>query len=59
MAREFFERAGLADRAQFGESDTVAIVDDHDGPFDLVLIDHQKHRYTATPLHRGIREGAR
>ena len=45
MAREFFERAGLSDRATFEEGDAVSIVDDHEGPFDLVLIDHQKHRY--------------
>ena len=45
MAREFFERAGVTDRAAFEEGDAVAIVDDYDGPFDVVLIDHQKHRY--------------
>lgn len=47
MAREFFERAGLADRATFEEGDAVAIVDDYDGPFDVALVDHQKHRYAA------------
>ncbi|WP_101297695.1 O-methyltransferase [Halegenticoccus soli] len=45
MAREFFERAGIDDRATFEEGDAVSIVDDYDGPFDLVLVDHQKHRY--------------
>lgn len=45
MAREFFGRAGLLDRARFEEGDAVAIVDDYEGPFDLVLVDHQKHRY--------------
>jgi predicted O-methyltransferase YrrM len=45
MARDFFDRAGLSDRATFEEGDAVAIVDDHEGPFDLVLVDHQKHRY--------------
>lgn len=45
MARDFFARAGLTDRATFEEGDAVAIVDDYDGPFDLVLVDHQKHRY--------------
>jgi caffeoyl-CoA O-methyltransferase len=45
MARDFFERAGLTDRALFEEGDAVTIVDNYDGPFDLVLVDHQKHRY--------------
>jgi predicted O-methyltransferase YrrM len=45
MARDFFARAGLTARATFEEGDAVATVDDYDGPFDLVLVDHQKHRY--------------
>jgi len=45
MAREFFERAGLTDRATFEEGDAVSIVDGYDGPFDLVLLDHEKSRY--------------
>lgn len=45
MAREFFERADLTDRATFEEGDAVTIVDDYDGPFDVVLVDHQKERY--------------
>lgn len=45
MAREFFERAGVADRASFEEGDAIDIVDDYDGPFDLVLVDNEKHRY--------------
>ncbi|MGM0592263.1 MAG: O-methyltransferase [Halobacteriota archaeon] len=43
--REFFERAGVTSRATFEAGDAVEIVDRYDGPFDVVLIDHQKHRY--------------
>ena len=44
-ARDFLGRAGCADRATFEHGDAVAIVEDYDGPFDVVLVDHQKHRY--------------
>jgi predicted O-methyltransferase YrrM len=46
LAREYFERAGLSERATFEEGDAVSLVDDYDGPFDLVLVDNEKHRYT-------------
>lgn len=45
MAREFLDRGGFAERAEFREGDAVAIVDEYEGPFDVVLVDHQKHRY--------------
>jgi predicted O-methyltransferase YrrM len=45
MARDFLERAGLADRTTFLEGDALELVDTVDGEFDLVLFDHQKHRY--------------
>lgn len=45
MAREFFEQAGLSDRATFEEGDAISLVDDYDGPFDVVLVDNEKHRY--------------
>ncbi|ELZ99041.1 caffeoyl-CoA O-methyltransferase [Haloferax mucosum ATCC BAA-1512] len=45
MAREFLERAGLADRSTFLEGDALELVETIDGEFDLVLFDHQKHRY--------------
>ena len=45
MAREFLDRAGLAHRAEFREGDAMAIVDEYDGPFDVVLLDHEKERY--------------
>ncbi|KTG07574.1 O-methyltransferase, partial [Haloferax profundi] len=45
MARDFLERAGLADGTTFLEGDALELVDSVDGEFDLVLFDHQKHRY--------------
>jgi predicted O-methyltransferase YrrM len=45
MARDFFERAGVADRATFEHGDAVEILERYDGPFDVVLMDHQKSRY--------------
>jgi predicted O-methyltransferase YrrM len=45
MAREFFEDAGLAERAEFREGDAMEIIEEYDGPFDVVLMDHQKSRY--------------
>ncbi|MFB6127756.1 MAG: O-methyltransferase [Halolamina sp.] len=41
----FLAEAGLAERATFELGDAVETVDDHPGPFDVVLVDHQKHRY--------------
>jgi predicted O-methyltransferase YrrM len=45
QAREYFERGGYADRTRFERGDAVAIVEAYDGPFDLVLLDHENHRY--------------
>jgi predicted O-methyltransferase YrrM len=45
LAREFLDRAGETDRAVFEAGDAVGIVDGYDGPFDVVLVDHQKRRY--------------
>lgn len=45
MAENFFERAGVAAHARFEHGDALDIVEQYDGPFDLVLIDHQKNRY--------------
>jgi predicted O-methyltransferase YrrM len=44
-ARDFLERGGLADRARFEHGDAIDIVDSYDGPFDVVLVDNEKHRY--------------
>jgi len=45
-AREFLDRGGFADRAAFERGDAIEIVEDYDGPFDVVLIDNEKHRYS-------------
>lgn len=45
MAREFFDRDGIADRATFEEGDALDVVTRYDGPFDVVLLDHEKRRY--------------
>lgn len=44
-AREFFEQGGLADRATFELGDAHEIFERHDGPFDVVFVDHDKERY--------------
>ncbi|WP_433632256.1 O-methyltransferase [Halomicrococcus sp. NG-SE-24] len=44
-AREYLDRGGFADRAAFEEGDALDTVQGYDGPFDVVLIDHQKRRY--------------
>jgi predicted O-methyltransferase YrrM len=44
-AREYFERAGVADRARFERGDAIETVEAYDGPFDVVLIDNEKERY--------------
>jgi caffeoyl-CoA O-methyltransferase len=45
MGRELLARAGYPVDFAFVHGDAVAAIDDYDGPFDLVLIDHQKERY--------------
>ncbi|WP_324662798.1 O-methyltransferase [Haloarcula sediminis] len=45
-AREYFRRGGYADRAVFEHGDAVDVVDRYDGPFDVVLVDNEKERYT-------------
>jgi len=59
MAREHLEGAGVADRATFEHGDAVELVERHDGPFDVVLIDHQKSRYVDAfeRVHSKLREG--
>ncbi|WP_247729848.1 O-methyltransferase [Halovivax limisalsi] len=42
---EFLADAGEADRATFERGDALEIAQEYDGPFDVVLIDHQKSRY--------------
>ena len=45
LARDFLADGDLADRAVFEEGDAIEIVDTHEGPFEVVLIDNEKHRY--------------
>ncbi len=45
LAREYFADGNVAVQAQFEHGDAIDIVDEYDGPFDIVLIDNEKHRY--------------
>lgn len=45
QARRYFERGGYADRAAFEVGDALEAIQHHDGPFDLVLLDHEEERY--------------
>ena len=45
QGHEFMTDAGLADRCEFEHGDAMETVERYDGPFDVVLIDHQKERY--------------
>jgi predicted O-methyltransferase YrrM len=45
MAEEYLAAGGFADRAQFELGDAMETIERYNGPFDAVLIDHQKHRY--------------
>ncbi|KOX91863.1 methyltransferase [Haloarcula rubripromontorii] len=44
-AREFLDRGGFADQAVFEHGDAIETVENYGGPFDVVLIDNEKHRY--------------
>jgi len=45
QGREFMREAGLADRCVFEDGDAMETIGRYDGPFDVVLVDHQKERY--------------
>ncbi|WP_049923721.1 O-methyltransferase [Halopiger djelfimassiliensis] len=45
QAREYMAAGGYDDRARYELGDALETIDRYDGPFDVVLIDHQKHRY--------------
>ena len=45
-AREFLASAGYADRAAFELGDAIDTVERYEGPFDCVLVDNEKERYT-------------
>ena len=44
-ARDYFKRAGLADRVEINVGDAFDIVERQPGPFDIILIDCEKARY--------------
>ena len=44
-AREYFDRGDLIERATFEHGDAIDYAREHEGPFDVVLIDNEKHRY--------------
>lgn len=44
-ARAYFERGGLADRAVFRQGDALELARELDGPFDLVVLDHDAADY--------------
>jgi predicted O-methyltransferase YrrM len=48
VAREFFDRGGYADRAQFEVGDALDTYAEYDGPFEFVLIDNLEDEYRET-----------
>ncbi|MDQ2049828.1 O-methyltransferase [Natronolimnohabitans sp. A-GB9] len=45
LAREYMANGGYDDRARYERGDALETIEAYEGPFDVVLIDHQKHRY--------------
>ncbi|WP_299262228.1 O-methyltransferase [Halorientalis sp.] len=45
QAREYMARGGFDGLATYELGDAIETVDEYDGPFDVVLIDNEKHRY--------------
>lgn len=41
----FMAEAGWDDRVSYEVGDAIELVDGYEGPFDVVLIDNEKHRY--------------
>lgn len=58
-ARTYLERGELAERAVFEHGDAIEIVEEYEGPFDVVLIDNEKARYAAAfdAVQRKVRPG--
>ena len=46
-ARAYFERGGVADRAVFEHGDALGTAEGLDGPFDLIVLDHDTADYVA------------
>lgn len=47
MAEEFLTEAAFDATIQYEHGDALAIVEQYEGPFDVVLIDHRKQDYAA------------
>ncbi|MFC4543666.1 O-methyltransferase [Halosolutus amylolyticus] len=45
LAREYMRQGGYDDRARYELGDAMDAIERYEGPFEVVLIDHQKHRY--------------
>jgi len=45
LAKTYLERGGYDSLARYELGDALETIERYDGPFDVVLIDHQKHRY--------------
>ncbi|EMA40013.1 O-methyltransferase [Halobiforma nitratireducens] len=45
LAREYMAVGGYDELARYELGDAMETIESYDGPFDVVLIDHQKHRY--------------
>ena len=45
LARDYMTAGGYDDRARYELGDAMETIEAYDGPFEVVLIDHQKHRY--------------
>lgn len=44
-AREYLGRGGYLDRVTIEQGDAIETIERYDGPFDIVLLDNEKHRY--------------
>jgi predicted O-methyltransferase YrrM len=45
LAREYLDRGEFESTANYELGDAIETIEDYDGPFDVVLIDNEKHRY--------------
>ncbi|WP_224267783.1 O-methyltransferase [Haloprofundus salinisoli] len=45
LARHYLSKGGFDALARYELGDALETIERYDGPFDVVLIDHQKHRY--------------
>ncbi len=45
QAEAYLTEGGYDHLATYEQGDALEVVERYDGPFDLVLLDHQKHRY--------------